>query len=371
MDAEHRAALAVHHTDTTDESWDGPAAEANCPAEESPLREAHAWLDAEADPDTKAAYKFIHHEVNSDGNVGAANLNACSSAIAVLNGGRGGSAIPDSDRPGVWRHLAAHLRDGNGEDYEPPALRARFRQARELRFTTDDGLEVRDAAEGGPTITGHAAVFNKWSEDLGGYREKISPGAFAKTIADGADVRALFNHDPNFVLGRTKAGTLTLSEDKRGLRFEAHPPDTQTVRDLVLTPIRRGDVSQCSFSFRAIQEEWDAPDYTERTLSECALFDVSPVTFPAYPQTDTQVRTILAFVGLDFDTLTTAMAKADRGFEPTKAELEQINDAISTLRSLIPVKPVPKDHSAEAPKAGRSVAHLRRLLELEREEMFN
>jgi uncharacterized protein len=79
------------------------------------LRRAFAWLDPEADPNNKTAYKFIHHEVKTDGNVGPANIRACRSGIGVLNGARGGSDIPATDRKGVYNHLARHLRDG-GQD---------------------------------------------------------------------------------------------------------------------------------------------------------------------------------------------------------------------------------------------------------------
>lgn len=118
--------VAPHSTKTTDEPWDGPANRANLP---SPLpvstaKAAHAWIDdAQIENDTlpKSAAKFIHHEVASGGAVGAANTNGCSAGIAVLNGGRGGSGIPDSDRKGVWNHLARHLRDAG---QEPPPLKS-------------------------------------------------------------------------------------------------------------------------------------------------------------------------------------------------------------------------------------------------------
>lgn len=153
-----------------------------------------------------------------------------------------------------------------------------------------------DAAEGKrPVIRGHAAVFDKKSDDLGGFREVVKPGAFAKTLADGADVRALWNHDPNFVLGRTKSGTLRLAEDKRGLAVEVDPPDTQWANDLIET-IRRGDVDQMSFAFRAVKQTWDDsnPKDILRELDEVQLFDVSPVTYPAYPQTSVSVREHMA-----------------------------------------------------------------------------
>ena len=141
-----------------------------------------------------------------------------------------------------------------------------------------------------PIIEGHPAVFNRWSEDLGGFREKIAPGAFKRTLKEG-DVRGLFNHDPNYVLGRTKSGTLELREDKDGLHFTAVPPDTQWARDLH-TSIKRGDIDGGSFGFEVLKEEWqqveDGPD--ERTLLDIELFDVGPVTFPAYPDTEIQAR---------------------------------------------------------------------------------
>src|SRR6266700_2864691 len=110
--------------------------------------------------------------------------------------------------------------------------------------------EVRASrADGKPTrLEGYAAVFNKFSENLGGFKEKIAPGAFSRAITEKQDVRALFNHDPNFVLGRTASGTLDLSEDDKGLMFSCEMPDTTVARDLMAL-VERGDVNQCSFGF--------------------------------------------------------------------------------------------------------------------------
>lgn len=149
-------------------------------------------------------------------------------------------------------------------------------------------LETRD--EDSPSISGHAAVFNEQA-DIMGFREQIAPGAFSDSIKTD-DVRALFNHDPNHVLGRNRAGTLKLHEDRKGLAIEIVPPDTQFSRDL-MTSIKRGDIDQMSFGFQVVAEEWregkdGEPDL--RTLKEVRLFDVSPVTFPAYTGTDVAVR---------------------------------------------------------------------------------
>ena len=151
-------------------------------------------------------------------------------------------------------------------------------------------LRAITAADQPTKIAGHAAKFDSLSEDLGGFRERIAPGAFAKTITSG-DVRALWNHDANIVLGRNKAGTLRLSEDSAGLYYECDIPDTQLIRDMVVSPIQRGDVNQCSFGFSTISDKWAKVDGEWiRSLLECELFDVSPVTYPAYQSTDVAVR---------------------------------------------------------------------------------
>lgn len=140
-----------------------------------------------------------------------------------------------------------------------------------------------------PKFRGYAAVFNELSDDLGGFRERIAPGAFAESILKD-DIRALFNHDANFVLGRNKVGTLRLLEDEKGLYFEVDAPNAQWVRDLSES-VARGDIDQCSFGFVALEDEWVKEGGKDiRTLKRCQLFDVSIVTYPAYPQTNAQVR---------------------------------------------------------------------------------
>jgi HK97 family phage prohead protease len=167
----------------------------------------------------------------------------------------------------------------------------------ERRFVQQDAANVRveTREDGKPRINGYAAryydgtpgtEYELWS----GMRERIMPGAFDKAVGDGADVRALFNHDANQVLGRTKAGTLRLSADERGLPYEVDPPDTTTGRD-VTELIRRGDVSGSSFAFRATDETWKKENGLDiREIRGVELFDVSPVTYPAYEGTSVQVR---------------------------------------------------------------------------------
>lgn len=159
----------------------------------------------------------------------------------------------------------------------------RFVKAVELR------IEKRDDAPS--KLIGYAAVFNKLSEKLLFFREKIAPGAFKKSLKSGDDVRALFNHDPNHVLGRSTSGTLNLKEDKKGLLSEINLPDTQLGRDLE-TLVDRGDITGMSFGFITVRDEWEHNEGEEdiRILKEVKLIDVSPVTYPAYPDTSVAVR---------------------------------------------------------------------------------
>lgn len=171
----------------------------------------------------------------------------------------------------------------------------------EIERRTTVGVELRVQGDGGDAkLTGYAAVYNSQSDDLGGFVEVIAPGAFDSVL--GADVRALWQHNPEYVLGRTRAGTLSLSVDENGLRYDVTPPATQWARDAVET-IRRGDVSQSSFGFRVARDKFETlPDgRVQRTVLEFAeLYDVSPVTFPAYPQTSAEARAMaLIAAGVD------------------------------------------------------------------------
>lgn len=169
----------------------------------------------------------------------------------------------------------------------------------EKRMFNIEGLTIEHRGEKKtPVMRGHAAVFNQLSEDLGGFREQIIPGAFKDAI-ETDDVRALFNHDPNFVLGRNRAGTLTMKEDARGLAIEITPPDTTFARDLLVS-MERGDISQMSFAFRIRPngEDWAKDDNGVwiRSVKRVRLYDVSPVTYPAYPQTDIAARSLENFM---------------------------------------------------------------------------
>lgn len=166
----------------------------------------------------------------------------------------------------------------------------------ERRVFVMDALRVEGRGEGdAPCIRGHAAVFDKLSENLGGFREKIAPGAFDDVLQD--DVRALVNHDPNLILGRTAAGTLRLAVDSTGLMYEVDPPDTQMARDLLVS-MKRGDINQSSFAFVVEDDDWQEDDDGRlvRTIKKFRrLFDVSPVTYPAYPDATVGLRSLEAW----------------------------------------------------------------------------
>ncbi len=163
---------------------------------------------------------------------------------------------------------------------------------------TVGGVELRKKEDGSHALVGMAAVFDSRSENLGGFREIIAPGAFDNT--DVSDVRGLFNHDENIVLGRSSAGTLKTERTENGLRYEIDLPDTLMVRDLVVEPIKRGDISQSSFGFTIARggDQWDEDEegVLIRTINDVKrLYDVSPVTFPAYADTQVGMRSLSRF----------------------------------------------------------------------------
>ncbi len=154
--------------------------------------------------------------------------------------------------------------------------------------------EVRMEGEGtpNPKIVGHAAVFNSFSDDLGGFREIIRPGCFTRCLANNPDVRFLINHTGE-PLARTKSGTLRLMEDQRGLRFEAtldgSDPDVQRI----IPKLKRGDMNNCSFAFSTVKDNWRTEDGGDiRELHDADVHDCSLVTYPAYPAADAALRSL-------------------------------------------------------------------------------
>jgi HK97 family phage prohead protease len=164
----------------------------------------------------------------------------------------------------------------------------------ERRLFANEFRVVDDKKKKSKKIIGYASVFNSDSQDLGGFIERINPNAFDNVIEDNQDVRALFNHNADLgVLGRTTSGTLRLSVDEKGLKYEIDAPDTQLARDLIAS-MERGDITQSSFGFTISEngDSWDedSEGRTIRTISQVdTLFDISPVVFPAYTLADSSV----------------------------------------------------------------------------------
>lgn len=164
----------------------------------------------------------------------------------------------------------------------------------ERRYVGSQGTSVRMTGENeARKIEGYGAIFYDGSagseyELWRGVKERVMPGAFDRAIRDGDDTRALFNHDANLVLGRTTAGTLRLSVDAKGLKYEIDPPRS---RADIIESIERGDVTGSSFGFLVTDEDWRMEEGIEiREIRGVKLMDVSPVTYPAYEGTSTGLR---------------------------------------------------------------------------------
>jgi uncharacterized protein len=185
----------------------------------------------------------------------------------------------------------------------------------ELREYQVADMEIRTGSDEGMTFVGYGAVFNSPSQPLP-FTERIAPGAFTRTLASRNNVKLFHNHNTDHVLGTTRAGTLRLTEDTRGLKVEADLPQTSMGKDLSIL-LKRGDIDSMSFGFHVPNggDEWSA-DGNERTLNSIALHEVSIVSgFPAYEGTSASVR-MLALAhrtGLAEDALADAFAALQSG----------------------------------------------------------
>ena len=160
---------------------------------------------------------------------------------------------------------------------------------RETRVVNITNLKTRSGMDDEPVrISGYAAVFNSKTTISDWFTEEIEPGAFSRSISEN-DIRGLFNHNWDHVLGRTKSGTLQLSEDDHGLKFEIELPNTSTARDLAES-MERGDIDQCSFGFYPTVDTWNYDvEPAHRILNEVELFEISVVSIPAYDDTEASV----------------------------------------------------------------------------------
>lgn len=163
----------------------------------------------------------------------------------------------------------------------------------EIRELPGTNIELRETENGERTITGYAVKWEMKSHPIGyfvRFKEQFKNGAFTESLTRD-DQRALWSHDTSKVLGRTKNGTLRLYEDDIGLRFELDLPNNTQGND-AYESIKRGDVDGVSFGFRMRKQEWDEsdPDNVIRTINQADLFEISPVGFPAYPDSQVAAR---------------------------------------------------------------------------------
>lgn len=183
------------------------------------------------------------------------------------------------------------------------------------RRSTAGIVELREA-DGVRRAGGYALVFNRYSQNLGGYVEQCSPGLCDKSIADRVDVLARYQHDSDMLLGRVSAETLRLEADGTGVLYEADLPDTTYARDLAAL-LARGDVRHSSFAFRVMPDgdEWSFTEqgYPLRTLKAVQLVDVAPVVTPAYLDTSSGLRSLAEQRGLDLDAVAKAAAANELG----------------------------------------------------------
>lgn len=207
----------------------------------------------------------------------------------------------------------------------------RSKKERETR-TMQGHIEVREDGDG-MTFEGYAAVFNSPSEPLP-FVEKIERGAFSRSLRSRNDIKLLWNHDTSQVLGSTRAKTLTLVEDDRGLKVRGILPNTTAGRDAAEL-LKRGDVDAMSFGFTVIKDAW-SPDGSERTLKSVRLHEVSIVAFPAYTGTagTTSVRNldrVAERAQVDADALSAALEKVEAGEDITAAERDLLSSVLDKL----------------------------------------
>jgi HK97 family phage prohead protease len=232
----------------------------------------------------------------------------------------------ESESRAKWLRTAyaikAKLEDGTEE--------ARSLGKTETRTNHVD-FELRAEGEDGMTFTGYAAVFNQPSEDLGGFREYVAPGAFTRSLKSRSEVKLLWNHDVGEPLASMRGGTMKLYEDERGLKVTAQLPNTSRGRD-VAELIRTGVVDSMSFGFNVIRDSW-SKDGTTRTLESVRLIEASVVSYPAYSQTAGTVSVRSLESGISADLLADALLKLESGEDLDPEHANLITDVVNKLRT--------------------------------------
>jgi len=197
----------------------------------------------------------------------------------------------------------------------------------EIRTTNTD-FELRAEGGDGMTFTGYASVFNSSSEDLGGFREFVAPGAFKRSLQARNEIKLLWNHDTSEPLASVRGGSLQLVEDNHGLKVTAKLPNTTRGRD-VAELLRSKVIDSMSFGFNVIKDSW-SNNGSVRTLESVRLSEVSVVTFPAYTATTATVRSMQPTI--DADELANALLKLESGEDLDEKSATLITDVVGKLR---------------------------------------
>ena len=200
-------------------------------------------------------------------------------------------------------------------------------------------VETRAADDGGDSniikIGGYGAVFNK-TYKVHGFKERVAPGAFTKTLAEQPDVLGMFNHSPNHLLGRTSSGTMDVSQDEKGLAYEIRASKRSSVANDVVDAIERGDVNGSSMAFFVHREEWEEKDGKPqvRTIKEIELIETGPVVMPASSATSSKIQRALEETEIDFEALMGLAIKRRAGFRLEAAEDDLVAQTIKRLERL-------------------------------------
>lgn len=260
--------------------------------------------------------------------------------------------IPDAEKKAVAKKIAAKAKSFGIDTTDFEKEYARSLRIAELRIGLPK-LEVRMMArielrrtDAGPKI-GMTIPYNSESEDLGGFRECVRAGCFSKTMQE-QDVRALWNHDPNWVLGRTGNKTLALRSTDGGLDGEVTLDPEDQMHTHFARRVERGDVAGASFGFEKVRDNWDgtaSDGMPLRSLIEARLFDLSPVTFAAYPAAAAEQRSLLDVAsvraGVDLAVLAAALAAAEDGRIAVDAAAA-VRSYVDRIVAMLPAPPAPQ-----------------------------
>lgn len=214
-------------------------------------------------------------------------------------------------------------------------------RTREVRAFPLTDLQIRAADDEAARLQfrGRAIVYDSLSEDMGGWRERIVPGAATRTLAQSPDVRFLINHDPNLLLARTAAGTATLVEDDGGVLVEADMADVSYARDLAVS-LERGDITQMSFGFWVTADGWQGNTHEVFGI-DLDGGDVSAVTYPAFAATSAELRSAAARATgqaarePDPEQVTRALAEMRAGKVLSASNRQLVTDARDALDALL------------------------------------